>query len=138
MSFQWLEMRISEEQDRRARENAALSRLDEAFTELRQHLGNCVEAYNQAFTDSVARLETIKGEGDAPAIRVTNRDVQVEMTIDVQLPGFQIDQPSGRTSIITGVLPGGNMFYKFGEKFLSLDEFTKHVLDRTLFPKLKD
>lgn len=136
MSFQWLTMRISEENDRRERENAVLARLEEVFLELRAHLAECVETYNQAFAGAPARLEDLPGP--VRTIRISANDQQVEMSLDHTVPGFQIDQPSGRKSVITGVLPGGNMYYRDVDKYLSLEEVTKMVLDRTLFPKLKD
>ncbi len=136
MSFQWLTMRISEEKDRRERENAVLARLEEAFIELRSHLAECVEAYNQAFAGAPARLEDVPGP--VRTIRISANDEKVEMSMDHTVPGFQIDQSSGRTPIVTGVLPGGNMFYRDADKYLSLEEITKKILDRTLFPKLKD
>ena len=129
-------MRISEEKDRRERENAVLARLEEVFLDLRSHLADCVETYNQAFAGAPATLEDI--EGPVRTIRISANDNQVEMSMDHTVPGFQIDQPAGRTSIITGVLPGGNMFYRDSDRYLSLEEVTKKVLDRTLFPKLKD
>ena len=136
MRFEWLNIRISEEKDRRERENAVLARLEEVFQDLRSHLADCVETYNQAFAGAPARLEDVAGP--VRTIRLSANDLKVEMSMDHTVPGFHIDQPSGRTSIVTGVLPGGNMFYRDANKYLSLEEVTKKVLDETLFPKLKD
>lgn len=49
MSFQWIQMRISEEKDRRKRETAALERLPVALEEVHLSLVACAEAYQKAF-----------------------------------------------------------------------------------------
>jgi hypothetical protein len=35
-----------------------------------------------------------------------------------------------------GLLPGDKMYYKDGDKFLTMEELTRRILDRSLFPKL--
>jgi hypothetical protein len=133
MSFQWLQMRISEEKDRAERENNILNRLPSALDELRTALASCVETYNQAFGDGRATLETAGG-----AIHVTAGEARVRACLDPLLPGFQVDQGSDRLAIEVGILPGGNLFFRDAEKYMTLEEMTRRILDRALFPKLKD
>jgi signal transduction histidine kinase len=133
MSFQWLQMRITEEQDRRERENNILNRLPSALDELRTALASCLESYNAAFDDGRATLETAEG-----AIHVTAGEARVRVCLDPLLPGFQVDQGSDRMAIEVGILPGGNLFFRDEEKYITLEDMTRRILDRALFPKLKD
>jgi hypothetical protein len=133
MSFEWLQMRISEEKDRRERENNILNRLPSALDELHSALAGCVDAYNRAFGEGCAKLETA-----GSAIHVTAGDARVSARVDPLLPGFQVDQGSGRLAIEVGILPGGNLFFRDAEKYITLEEVTRRILDRALFPKLKD
>jgi len=133
MSFQWLQMRITEEKDRRERENNIHQRLPPAFEELRAQLAKCIETYNDAFGAGTASMEGSNG-----AVRVTSGESSVQVHLDLAYPGYQVDQPSGHLSIEVGILPGGNLYYRDAEKYLTLEEVTRRILDRTLFPKLKD
>ena len=49
VSFQWLQLRITEEKERRDREAQILARLPGAVDELRDSLAICVEDYTAAF-----------------------------------------------------------------------------------------
>ena len=49
-----------------------------------------------------------------------------------------MDQGSDRLAIEVGILPGGNLFFRDAEKYMTLEEMTLRILDRALFPKLKD
>ena len=131
MSFQWLQMRISEEKDRRTRENAILSQLPGALEELRVHLAECVEDYNQAFEAGEVKLEMADD-----AIEVAAGDARVRVSIDPKLPGFHVEQRPEVLSIEAGLLPGNKLFYRDAEKYLTVEEMTRRILDRTLFPKL--
>lgn len=133
MSFQWLQIRITEEKDRRERENNILNRLPAAFVDLRSQLTECIEVYNEAFPEAKGALEEAEG-----VIRVRAVDARVEIQLDPALPGFHIDQAAGRISIVVGVLPAGNLFFRDQDKYLSVEELTRRILDRALFPKLKD
>lgn len=133
MSFQWLQMRITEEKDRRERENNILARMPAAFDELRLELLECLADYNQAFGADAATLDPAEA-----IMRVRVGDARVDVTLDPVLPGFQIDQAAGRMSIEVGVLPNGNLYYRDAEKYLTLEELTRKILDRVLFPKLKE
>ena len=126
-------MRITEEKERAEREINILNRLPSALDELRTALADCVETYNQAFGDSSARLETIAG-----AVHIVAGDSRVNISLDPPLPGFRVDQGSEWLSIEVGILPGGNLFFREADKYITLEEMTRRILDRTLFPKLKD
>ena len=146
MSFQWLEMRISEETDRRKRETDILERLPGALKELHEALGLCVRSYRAAFGDGAAEIQLLPAK-----IRVTIRDLRdgdwkqtsrVEVVTDVAIPGFRIDQGTGKDPVIVevGVLPGDKLFYRDREhdQYITMDELTKRTLDRSFFPQLKD
>jgi hypothetical protein len=133
VSFQWLQIRITEEQDRAERETNILNRLPSALDELRSALADCVETYNQAFGDGKAKLETV-----GSAVHITAGEACVKIYLDHPLPGFLVDQGSGRLAIEVGILPGGNLFFREADKYITLEEMTRRILDRVLFPKLKD
>jgi hypothetical protein len=133
MIFQWLQMRITEEKDRRERENNILNRLPSALEEVRGELAGCLDAYNVAFGEARAVIETAGG-----AIHVTNGDERVRVMLDPMLPGFQIDRGESKLAIEVGILPGGNLFFRDAEKYITLEEMTRLTLDRALFPKLKE
>ncbi len=133
MIFQWLQMRITEEKDRRERENNILNRLPSALDELRGDLARCLDAYNEAFDEVRAVIETAGG-----AIHVTAGDERVRVMLDPLLPGFQVDRGESKLAIEVGILPGGNLFFRDAEKYITLEEMTRLTLDRALFPKLKE
>jgi len=140
MSFQWLQMRISEEQDRRQREAQILERLPRVLEEVHRALQTCVDNYVEAFGP-----EAIEIYFQSQKIRVTVREEQdakweknakVEVTAVAKLPGIHIDRNGDVLEIEVGLLPGDKMFYKDGEQFLTMEELTRRILDRALFPKL--
>lgn len=133
MSFQWLQMRITEEKERAERETNILNRLPSALAELRTALTDCVETYNQAFGDGRAKLETTGG-----AVHITAGEARVKICLNPPLPGFLVDQGPERLAIEVGILPGGNLFFREADQYLTLEEVTRRILDRALFPKLKD
>jgi hypothetical protein len=133
MIFQWLQMRITEEKDRRERENNILNRLPSALEEVRGELAGCLDAYNAAFGEARAVLETAGG-----AIHITSGDHRVRVMLDPLLPGFQVDRGESKLAIEVGILPGGNLFFRDAEKYITLEEMTRLTLDRALFPKLKE
>jgi hypothetical protein len=47
-----------------------------------------------------------------------------------------IDRNGDVLDIDVGLLPGDNIFYKDGEEFITMEEMTRRILDRSLFPKL--
>jgi hypothetical protein len=143
MSFQWLEMRITEETDRRRREEYVLERLPSALEELYHQLHSCIEDYIAVFGRDSAEIHL-----EAGMVRVTVQERQlgkwveiarVEINCDVTVPGFRIDRPNGQMVIEVGSLPGEKWYYRLLEtdEFLTMEEFTHRILDRALFPKLK-
>ena len=140
MSFQWLQMRITEEQDRRERERQILERLPRVMEEVHRALVLCVQGYAEAFGP-----ESIEIAFQHQKIRVTTREElegkwekagKVEITLIPKLPGLLIDRNGDPLEIEVGLLPGDKTFYKDGEQFLTMDDLTRRILDRTLFPKL--
>src|SRR5579862_501243 len=117
MAFQWLQMRISEEVDRRKREAGILERLPRALDEFHDALKTCVEGYQDAFGAETSDLQKSAGR-----IRVTMRDGQsgkvqpsacVDITTVTSIPGFEIDRGGGEPLIIeVGVLPGDKLCYR--------------------------
>jgi hypothetical protein len=140
MSFQWLQMRISEERDRRQREALILERLPRVLDEVHRALIVCVENYIEAFGP-----ESVEINFQSQKIRVTVREEQdakweknakVEITTVPKLPGLHIDRNGDPLDIEVGLLPGDKLYYKDGEQFLTMEELTRQILDRALFPKL--
>jgi len=140
MSFQWLQMRISEEQERRQREAQILERLPRVLDEVYRALGVCVENYAQSFGP-----EAIELHFQSQRIRVTVREeqdgkwekaAQVEIGIVNKLPGIHIDRNGDPLDIEVGLLPADKVSYKDGEQFLTMEELTRRILDRAMFPKL--
>jgi hypothetical protein len=145
MSYQWLRMRISEEEDRRTREYNTRERLPRALDELKRALNNCVEAYREAFGQESAELYVEDGKIRVVAREEAAQRWQPRATTEVSsvpaVPGFQIDRPGEPPQIIdVGMLPGDKFFYRDREAdtYMGLEDLTKKILDRILFPKLKD
>jgi hypothetical protein len=140
MSFQWLQMRVQEEQERRQREAQILARLPRAVEETYRHLAECVEAYVGAFGPESADIHL-----QASKIRITVREEQegkwqqcakVEISIIASLPGFRIERGGEPLMIEVGLLPGDKLFYQDQDEFITGEELTRRILDRALFPKL--
>lgn len=132
-------MRISEEKDRRTREEAVLSRLTGALDELYRNLSECIADYNEGFKVDVHIDRIPDGLAVNPAgVNLSGDPIQV--TSDTELPGFQVKRGDQQFPIVVGVLPGKNLFYRdpVQDKYLTLEELTKRILDRTLFPKLPE
>jgi hypothetical protein len=133
MSFQWLQMRITEEKERRERERMILERLPRAQDELRESLTICVDAYNQAFAGDSASLALQEG-----VLHITAGGGKIEITTDASLPGFRVERGSDGLLIQVGMLPGDKLFYRDQDKYLTAEEMTRRILDRALFPKLTE
>ena len=140
MSFQWLQMRISEEKDRRQREAQILERLPRVLDEVHRSLKLCVENYLEAFGPEAIEIYlqgqklriTVREEQDAKWVNTA----KVEIATLPKLPGLHIDRSGDRLDITIGLLPGDKIFYKDGEQFLTMEELTRRILDRAMFPKL--
>src|SRR5579862_3328676 len=96
MSFQWLDMRITEERDRRKREERILERLPSALDEMHKTLGECVSEYQTAFG-----ADSVEISGHLSRIRINVREEhegkwettsKIEIALDTTLPGLQIDR----------------------------------------------
>ena len=61
---------------------------------------------------------------------------KVEVSTITKPPSLHIDRNGDVIDIEVGVLPGDKIFYKDGESFLTAEELTRRILDRSLFPKL--
>jgi hypothetical protein len=65
----------------------------------------------------------------------------VEIVAKVAIPGFEVDRGEGAEplTIEVGILPGDKLYYRDREKdqYVTMDELTKRILDRALFPNLK-
>ena len=140
MSFQWLQMRVQEEQERRQREAQILERLPRALEETYRQLAECVEAYAAAFGPESADVHL-----QASKIRIAVRDQQdgkwqqrakIEMSIIASLPGFRIERGGEPLMIEVGLLPGDKLFFRDQDEFLTMEELTRRILDRAFFPKL--
>jgi len=133
MSFQWLQMRITEEKERRDRERMILERLPRALDELRESLRICVDTFNMAFGADSASLALEDG-----VLHIAAGGGKIEITTDPSLPGFRVELGSDRLLIQVGILPGNKLFYRDADKYLTAEEMTRRILDRALFPKLTE
>ena len=142
MSFHWLGMRITEENDRRRRQAEIAERMPRALEEVHQALATCAEDYQQAFGAQSVELQLsgakisilVRGEKDGQWEQIG----RVEIATVNSLPGFQIDRGGEPLVIEVGVLPTGKLFYRDREQdqYLTMEDLTKRVLDRAFFPKL--
>ena len=144
MSQEWLRMRIQEEQDRRKRESVTLERLPEALRELYDTLKECLANYTAAFGP-----DTIESQLLTSKIKITLRELvggrwmsagKVEVVTVSDLPGFRVERGEYSLAIEVGLLPTGKLYYRDCEqdKYLTMEDLTRKVLDRTLFPKLRE
>ena len=144
MAFQWLQMRVQEENDRRQRESSALERLPAALLEMHTNLLACIQEYTAAFGPESAEIILLPNR-----IKVTSREfrdgkwhtaAKVELVAVADIPGFRVERGEYSMAVEVGVLPSNKLFYRDREqdKYLTMDEFTRRILDRVLFPKLRD
>lgn len=140
MTFQWLQMRITEENDRRFKEAQILERLPAVMDEVHGAIAECVRDYAEAFGKEAIELNYFLHK-----IKVTIRDrregkwekiATVEVKSVTKPPSVHIDRNGDPLDIVVGVLDGDKIFYKDGDKFLGMEELTRRILDRSLFPKL--
>ncbi len=140
MNLQWLQMRIVEEQDRRQREDNIRKRLPRALEELLESLTECVESYKEAFGTRAASIHFVTGR-----MRIEIRDevetrwvarAEIIIANDLTLPGFRIERGGEPYLVEVGVLAGDKLFYRDGDEYITIEELTRRILDRALFPKL--
>jgi len=140
--FQWLRMRITEERERREREALILERLPIATSDLLENLTSCIAAYNEAFGADLVDMRH-----DPPHYYISVRDfecgqwldrAQIEIFADPAVPGFQIDRAGAQLVIEVNVLTGDKVIYRDRERdeYLTMEELTRRILDRSFFPKL--
>jgi hypothetical protein len=144
MSFQWLHLRIQEEKDRREREQLTLERLPVALEELHGILRQGVTSYTDAFGPGTVEIVLLPSR-----IKVTARDprdtrsqslAKAELILAADIPGFRLEVGEQSVNIEVGILGNNNLFYRDLERdaYLNMEDLTKRVLDRVLFPKLRD
>jgi hypothetical protein len=128
-------MRIGEEKDRRAREQQILGILPGAIDDLGNQVGNCVEAFNSALAEPAAHLDRT-----AEGLSVSSANRRVDIVTDTELPGFHVRRESTSFAVQVGVLPTGKLFYfdVAGDQYLTMEDLTRRILDRVLFPKLRE
>jgi hypothetical protein len=144
MAFQWLQMRVQEEKDRRQRVSSALQRIPKALEELHTNLLSCVQDYIEAFGPDAVEIVLLTNR-----IKVSSREerdgrwhpaAKVEVISVADIPGFRIERGEYSLAVEVGVLPSERLFYRDLEqdKYLTMDELTRRILDRVLFPKLRE
>jgi hypothetical protein len=144
MTFQWLDMRIGEERDRRKREAEILERLPRALDEMHKMLGECVADYQNAFGPEAAEIS-----GHLSRIRITVREkregkwevtAKIEIVVDQKLPGLQVDRAGKPLIIEIGLLPGDKLYFRDVEvdQYITIEDLTRRILDRSFFPKLPE
>jgi|SRR5579872_174785 len=143
MSPQWLELRIQEEQDRRSKEAKTQELLPQAMEELHQQLSVCVARYKEAFGDESADISNLVSK-----LRITIRDEQggkwqqrdkIDVTLVSLPPAFKVQRGDAEPVLIElGLLPGDRFSYRLDDKYLTVEDLSRSVLDRALFPKLSE
>jgi hypothetical protein len=133
-------MRITEENDRRLKESQTLERLPRVMDEVHRAILECVDEYAAAFGKEAIELKYFLHK-----LRLTVNEFKegkwekaskVEVNTVTKPPGIRVDRNGEAFEIEVGLLPGDKLFYKDGEKFLTMEELTRRILDRALFPKL--
>ncbi len=142
MNYQWLHMRITEERERRQKEATMLERLPQAQEEVRDAMKACVDQYTQVFGPETAEL-LVTGQRLRLIVREEENGrweqrSKVDVTAAPALPGFRIERGGEVLEIVVGILPGEKLFYRDGDQYLTMEELTRRILDKALFPKLKE
>jgi hypothetical protein len=144
MSLQWLQMRIQEEQERRERQSQTLERLPQALEDLYAQLRSCVQSYTSTFGTESAEVVLQPNR-----IKVSAREerdgrwhpvAKVDVILVPDLPGFRVERGEYSLAVEVGVLPSDKLFYRDREQdtYLTMEELTRRILDRVLFPGLRD
>jgi hypothetical protein len=142
MSFQWVQMRIGEEADRRRREAEILARLPVVLAELHGSLAACLHDFTEAFGPESAAIELRDLAIHVEARELLNgewrKTGEVEVLAAPAIPGFDVRRGASHTVIEVGVLPGEKLFFRDREsdQYVSMEELTRRILDRVLFPRL--
>jgi hypothetical protein len=144
MAFQWLQMRIQEERERRELQARHVERLPGALKEIHDYLAECVESYTANFGADSAVIVLLPDR-----IKVTVREERdakwqvlsmVEVVSVPDMPGFRVERGEFSMAVEFGLLPSDKLFYRDREqdKYLTMEEFTRRILDRALFPALRE
>jgi hypothetical protein len=144
MAFQWLQMRIQEERERRELQEKHLARMPGALQEIHDYLAECLRSYTDNFGANSADIVLLPN-----SIKVTVREErdgtwQVISTVEVicvpEMPGFRVEHGEHSLEVEFGLLPSDTLFYRDREqdKYLTMDELTRRILDRALFPALRE
>src|ERR1035441_6406364 len=139
MAFQWLQMRIQEERERRELQAKHLERLPAALQEIHDYLDQCVQSYTENFGADSAKIVLLPDR-----IQVTVREERggrwqtlskVEVISVPDMPGFRVERGESSMEVEFGLLPSDKLFYRDREqdKYLTMEEFTRRILDRALF-----
>jgi len=133
-------MRITEESERRKREANTLQKLPQAQEEVRNAMKACIEQYTKTFGPETAELQV-----SGLRMRLVVREEQngrweqrskVDVTVVAALPGFHIERGGEPLEIVVGILPGDKLYYRDAEQYLTMEELTRRIMDKALFPKL--
>ena len=144
MSFQWLQMRITEERDRRERESQIQQRLPKALAEIHGYLSTCIESYTDAFGPQAASANLTDSKIHIVICEEQSGEWRPMSTVEVktlpELPGFQIERGGDPFIVEVGMLPGDRIFFRDREmdQFLNVEDLTRKILDRAFFPKLRE
>jgi len=144
MAFQWLQMRIQEERERRELQARHLARLPAAMEEIHGLLAECVDAFAANFGADSADIVMLPSR-----IKVTVREQRdgkwqvlskVEVISVPELPGFRIERGDFTMAVEFGILPSDKLFYRDcdQDKYLTPDDLTRRIMDRALFPALPE
>src|SRR5215472_13172224 len=144
MNTQWLGMRIQEEQDRRRKESKILELLPKGLEELHKQLAACLDAYKTAFGAESADISNLISK-----LRVTVREEQdgkwqTRAKVDISLvsapAAFKVERGDDTPPLLIeiGLLPGDRLSYRLNDQYLTEEDLSRQVLDRTLFPKLAE
>jgi hypothetical protein len=144
MAFQWLQMRIQEETERRELQARHLERLPGALSEIHECLTECIDTYTANFGVDSAKIALLPDR-----IEVTVREERdgkwqdlskVELVAVPDMPGFRVQLGEYSVDVEFGLLPSDKPFYRDREqdKYLTMEEFSRRILDRALFPALRE
>ena len=143
-SYEWVRLRIQEEKDRRQREAEIQKRLPRTLDELHGNLVACIRSYTLVFGAEAADIElmhtkigvTVRAQRDGK----WQQSSKVEVSMVPAIPGYQIDRGDVSTVIEVGLLPGEKVFYRdpVHDKYLTMEELTRYILDRAFFPNLQE
>src|ERR1035437_10813445 len=104
----------------------------------------CIDSYTANFGTDSANIVLLPDR-----IQVTVREERdgkwqvlskVEVVSVPDMPGFRVERGEYSMAVEFGLLPSDKLFYRDREqdKYLTMEEFTRRILDRALFPALRE